>query len=128
MNTQPRRRSRSRQAAFTMIEVMVAVLLTAIATTGIVGLYVVNTRASGFSRHTSEAAVLAQDQMERLRTNGVTIGGSTLGVDESGKPGGIFDVAYTITPTVNYSDISVTVTWTEDGANRTVTVLGRRSL
>jgi Tfp pilus assembly protein PilV len=111
-----------------MIEVMVAVLLTAIATTGIVGLYVVNTRASGFSRHTTEASVLAQDQMERLRTNGATGTGSMLGVDESGKAGGIFDVAYSIVVGAMYADITVTITWTEDGVIRTVTVLGRRNL
>ena len=51
-----------------MIEVMVAILLTAIATSGIIGLYIVETRASGFSRHSTEATVLAQDQIEILRT------------------------------------------------------------
>lgn len=111
-----------------MIEVMIAVLLTAIATTGIVGLYVVNTRASGFSRHTTEATVLAQDQMERLRTNGVSVNGGVLDVDESGRAGGIFDVAYRFTPQTTYLDIEVEVTWTEDGANRLVLVRGRRSL
>lgn len=111
-----------------MIEVMVAVLLTAIATTGIVGLYVVNTRASGFSRHTTEASVLAQDQMERLRTNGATVVVPLTGVDESGKPGGIFDVAGTINVLASYADVSVTISWTEDGASRQVTVLGRRNL
>lgn len=122
------RRTRSRQAAFTMIEVMVAVLLTAIATTGIVGLYVVNTRASGFSRHTTEATVLAQDQMERLRTNGATGSGSANGVDESGISPGIFDVGFTVAVGAAYADITVTIDWFEDGVNRTVTVLGRRNL
>jgi Tfp pilus assembly protein PilV len=115
-----------------MIEVMVAVLLTAIATTGIVGLYVVNTRASGFSRHTTEASVLAQDQMERLRTNGAVSGAPLIGVDESGRPGPcpscIFDVSYVVSVGTAYADISVTVTWQEDGVTRTVTVLGRRNL
>jgi Tfp pilus assembly protein PilV len=111
-----------------MIEVMVAVLLTAIATTGIVGLYVVNTRASGFSRHTTEASVLAQDQMERIRTNGATGASSLTGVDESGQTGGIFDVASNVVVGAVYADITVTITWQEDGATRTVTVLGRRNL
>lgn len=116
----------SRQAAFTMIEVMVAVLLTAIATTGIVALYVVNTRASGFSRHTTEATILAQDQMERMRTNGAG-SGSNNGIDEAGNSPGMFNVNYAVaTAAPAYDDINITVSWVEDGANRAITVLGRR--
>ena len=63
--------TRPREAGFTMIEVMIALLLTAIAIVGIMSLYMSQTRASAYSRHTTEATVLAQDGLERLRSQGV---------------------------------------------------------
>src|SRR3569832_1197360 len=53
---------------FTLRDVMIAMVLTALAIMGIIALYVTETKASGFSRHTTEAAVLAQDKIEFLRT------------------------------------------------------------
>src|SRR3569623_2023575 len=47
---------------------MIAMVLTALAIMGILALYVTEPKASGFSRHTPEAAVLAQDKIEFLRT------------------------------------------------------------
>jgi Tfp pilus assembly protein PilV len=51
-----------------MVEVMVALLLTAVAVMGILGVYLGQVRASSYSRHTSDAVVLAQDKLEQLRT------------------------------------------------------------
>lgn len=114
-----------------MIEVMVAVLLTAIATSGIIGLYMVQSRASGFARHQTEATVLAQDQLERLRTVPDAIDGAdALALDSSGQPGGIFTRSWTIAqgavPT--YYDIIVTVAWDEDNDPKTVIIRGRRNM
>jgi prepilin-type N-terminal cleavage/methylation domain-containing protein len=128
--TTHRTRRARRSAGFTMIEVMVAVLLTAIATSGIIGLYMVETRASGFSRHTTEATVLAQDQMELLRTSKVTgTNQVTTGLTEHGTTGGIFTRTWTCEPdgALPYDNMRVDVTWTEDGASRVVTLRSRRN-
>ena len=126
----PRTRS---QLGFTMIEVMVSVLLTAIATSGIIGLYMVETRASGFSRHTTEASVLAQDQLELLRTSRVSpFALVEPNLTEFGVAGGMFTRTSTVavgpggaqTP---YDDLQVDVTWTEDGIPRGVTLKSRRN-
>lgn len=117
-----------------MIEVMVAVLLTAIATSGIIGLYMVQSRASGFSRHQTEATVLAQDQLERLRTVPNTASGAdALAIDAAGRtgqPGSIYTRSWTIaqgtTPT--YYDIIVTVQWDEDNSLKKVIIGGRRNI
>jgi len=125
----PRRRS----AGFTMIEVMVALLLTAIATSGIIGLYMVETRASGFSRHTTEATVLAQDQMEILRTSkAYGVNQSTAGLNEHGQvvTGGLFTRTWTVeadTGGLPFDNMLVRVNWTEDGAARVVTLRSRRN-
>lgn len=117
-----------------MIEVMIAVLLTAIATSGIIGLYVVQSRASGFARHQTEATVLAQDQLERLRTVPDTIGGAdALPIDAAGLtglPGSIYTRSWAIaqgTPPTFY-DVIVTVSWDEDGEAKSVAMHGRRNI
>jgi prepilin-type N-terminal cleavage/methylation domain-containing protein len=133
MNQPASRRPRS-QAGFTMIEVMVAVLLTAIATSGIIGLYMVETRASGFSRHNTEATVLAEDMLEHLRTRPTVLPATPeASLNESGTvvAGGMFTRSYVITPgsglTQPYDDLLVTIMWVEDGVTRTITMRGRRN-
>jgi Tfp pilus assembly protein PilV len=113
-----------------MIEVMVALLLTAIAASGIIGLFMVQTRSSGYSRHATEATILAQDEMERLRAMNVSSGSASVpNLNEFGKTGGIFTRAYVISATASYVDVTVTVSWDEDGnvAPRAVTLVSRKS-
>jgi Tfp pilus assembly protein PilV len=114
-----------------MIEVMVAVLLTAIATSGIIALYTVETRASGFSRHTTEASVLAQDQLELLRTSKIMGTATVIGMNELGVvvAGGLFTRTYTVAAGVGgpYDEVEVLVSWTEDGLGRTVRLKSRRN-
>ncbi len=116
-----------------MIEVMIAVLLTAIATSGIIGLYMVQSRASGFARHQTEATILAQDALERLRTVPDTVnGGDTGPIDAMGQlgTGGIYDRDWTITTgsPATFYEIKVTVAWDEDGQAKSIVLHGRRNI
>lgn len=116
-----------------MVEVMVAFLLTAIATTGLVALYSIQTHAGGYSRHSMEATELAQDQLERLRTQiapVTTTTGTQASLDSKGKiaTGGMFTRAWTVTPYAAYCDIVVTVSWSDDGVARSVQMQGKRNL
>lgn len=116
-----------------MVEVMVAILLAAIGTAGIVALYMSTTRASGFSRHSTEAAVLAEDKLEKLRTMSVAAmsTGSPETVDATGKvvTGGYYTRSWTVTAGASYYDIVVTVSWLEDSPTaRSVTMRTRRNL
>lgn len=122
---------RGSQAGFTMIELMIAVLLTTIAMSGIIALFMSQNRASGVSRHTSEASALAVDKLEKLRTmSTLSAGSSTETVDAQGNIGSGY--LYTRTWVVSagsgsgYSDINVTIQWEETNGTRTVQVLGRR--
>ena len=118
---------------FTLIEVMIAVLITAIAMAGIIALYTSETRASGNARHATEAAVLAQDQLERLRTTAAvsSVPPHEIDLTPSGAVVtgvGIFTRQWIVTPIVNsYTDLQVTVTWTDDSVTRNVTLYGRRN-
>src|SRR5678816_1125705 len=113
----PRRRTFARQeAGFTMIEVMVALMLTAVGTAGLLALYSVQTRASGYTRHSIEASELAQDQIERLLATaapGSVTTGSQQHLDERGAvtTSGMFTRTWTVTPQTEYCDLVVTVSW-----------------
>jgi hypothetical protein len=116
-----------------MIEVMVALMLTAVGTAGLLALYSVQTRASGYTRHAIEATQLAQDQIERLLTTAVpgsVTTGSQQHLDERGAvtTSGLFTRTWTVTPQTEHCDLIVTVSWSEDGMARQVVVRGKRSL
>ena len=121
------------QAGFTLVEVLVSIVLSAIAVIGIIALYRVQTAASAFSRRATEATIIAEDQLERLRTQPAPVIAQAQAfenVNEQGKviATGFFRRAWTNTPVAatNYVDIVVTVEWTEDNT-RQVVVRGRRN-
>jgi prepilin-type N-terminal cleavage/methylation domain-containing protein len=122
--------TRNSQEGFTLIEVMIAMVLTAIAIMGIIALYVTETKASGFSRHSTEAAVLAQDRLERQRTIAPAAAGvfTDTNINERGAAGGIYTRVATETLQANWADIVVVVTWSDDGIAHTVTMNARRGL
>lgn len=119
--------SKSRERGFTMVELMIAVLLTTIAMAGIIALFMSQNRASGVSRHTSEASALAIDKLEKLRTETTPASGSD-SVDAQGNAGSanLFKRTWTVTSQTGYSDLRVDVQWDETGGTRTVTIRGRR--
>jgi prepilin-type N-terminal cleavage/methylation domain-containing protein len=116
------------QRGFTMIEVMVALLLTAVAVMGLLGVYLVETRASSYARHTSEAVFLAQDKFEALRAGAASAAsGSDPNINERGVATGMFTRLWTVTPAAGYADVVVTITWSEDGVARQFVLRGRRA-
>ena len=115
------------ERGFTMIELLVALLLTAVAVMGILGAYRAAVRSSSYSRHASEAAVLAQDRLEQLRTQAaVATTGSDVNINERGVATGIYTRSWTVTLATGYADIVVTMTWTDDGVARSFVLRGRR--
>lgn len=122
---------RAKQAGFTMIEVMVAVMLTAIAVIGVIGLYRVQTRSSGYSRFSTEASVLAADKLETLRTMQTPSGGTETGLDARGKtsPPGPYARTWVVTqPLPTQWKLEVTVSWDDDGTMRAITLTSIRGL
>jgi prepilin-type N-terminal cleavage/methylation domain-containing protein len=128
-----------REGGFTLIEVMIALVLTAVAIMGIIALYITETKASGFSRHTTEGAVLAQDKVESMRTQGSAANFgpvNEVNINERGLAGGIFtrQTTETLIPVLpvggpyTWADVLVTVTWNDDGINHQVQVRSRRNL
>lgn len=115
------------ERGFTMVEVMIAILLTAIAVIGIMALFMTETRASSYSRHSTEAAALAADKLEKLRTMSTPTAGSDTALDPLGAAGGIFDRSWLVDSSVTaYTELSVTVSWDENGVGKSITMNSRR--
>lgn len=118
------------QRGFTMVEVMVAILLTGLTVIGVIGLFRVETRASTSSRRTTEAAVLAQDKLEELRTIAVASHtDSDTPLDPLTGSASIFTRNWVVAPDpedASIVSITVTVSWNEGGVPRTVQVSGQR--
>jgi prepilin-type N-terminal cleavage/methylation domain-containing protein len=117
-------------AGFTLIEVMISMVVTAIAIMGLLAMFVTQTKAGAVSRHSTEAAILAADKIEKLRTMAPTAIAATTetSINERGVATGIFTRVYSQTLTNTYwADISVTVTWPDDGVSHTVTMKARRN-
>lgn len=123
-------RKRQNQAGFTMIEVMVAMLLTAVAIVGIIGLYRIQARSSSYSRRSTEAAVLAGDRMEVLRTTATPATGGPETLDATGTviSGGPYTRRWTVTAGASQYEILVEVDWDDDGTTRTVAMRSFRRL
>lgn len=122
------------QAGFTLIEVLVSLVLGGIAMIGVIALYRAQTNASSFSRRSTEASVLAEDQLEKLRTQAAAIGSNAPGVavDERGKAiaGGTFNRFFDVTQpggAGTFFHMKVVVSWSEEGRTKSVTVVGRRN-
>jgi type IV pilus assembly protein PilV len=70
-----------RTKGFTLIEVMVALVILAIALLALAGLMLTTTRNNSFGGHMTEAATFAQDKLEQLRAapwTGIIAGADTV--------------------------------------------------
>jgi len=123
--------ARRGQRGFTILEVLVAVGIMAIGMAGIIGLMRVSAGASGFSRRATEAAILAEDKLEWMRTVPLTdiVDGSDV-VDASGV---VADAGFTRAWTIEVGagdlyTIVVSVSWDEGDGGHTTTFRTVRSL
>jgi prepilin-type N-terminal cleavage/methylation domain-containing protein len=132
-------RERSTEQGFTMIEVMIAILLSAIAVIGGIGLFTAAARGANVSRHSTEASVLAEDKVEVLRTVTAPASGSESGpIDALGQTGtgGLFTRVWTVgafpacpsAATASTVPYGVVVSWSEDGIARSVSACAIRNL
>ena len=111
--------ARRRQAGFTLIEILIALMITTVGLVVISGLFVTGSKGTAYARHATEASVLAEDRLEALLvtpTAQLTSGSDQ--VDGQGLP--VTDGGFTRTWTVDWATdvarIAVRVSW-RDGAH-----------
>jgi prepilin-type N-terminal cleavage/methylation domain-containing protein len=117
----PRRRDRSEQGDFTLIELMIALTVMLIDVSGVLSIQLVSARASSYSRHATEAAILAEDGMELLRTapiENLVSGSQPVNATGAVDATGMYTRAWTISWVDNIGTLIVTVSWLEQGADQ----------
>jgi prepilin-type N-terminal cleavage/methylation domain-containing protein len=109
-----------RSKGFSLIEVMVALVILAIALLALAGLMVTTTRNNSWGGHMTEAATFAQDKLEQLRAT--PFGMVALNTTTTDNPVSSTGITYTrswvavpnIAPPGNTLDvITITVSWTD---------------
>jgi len=108
------------QKGFTLIEIMVAIGIIAIALLGLVSVTVMVIKGNTFSKTMTTATTLANDKMEQLKKTGYA--GLASGADTAQS---LYIRTWTVaqdSPAAGMKTVVVTVQWTWDGAARNVTV------
>lgn len=108
------------EEGFTLIEVLIALLVLMVGMAGVLSLQLTSMKATGFSRHATEASSLAEDKVEDLRTvpvNSARFASGRDQVDARGvaDPDGLYIRTWTITPQTDTTIITVAVAWNERG-------------
>lgn len=110
---------RRAERGFTVVEVLIALTVLLIGIGGILTLQISGLRASGYSRHAAEAAVVGEDRVEllRLAPPATLASGSDL-VNELGipDPEGRYTRTWTVTRNGKLATIEVVVSWLERGS------------
>jgi prepilin-type N-terminal cleavage/methylation domain-containing protein len=109
-----------REEGFTLIEVLIALLVLMVGMAGILSLQLTAMKATGFSRHATEASSLAEDKVEDLRTVPLTSPRFATGSDQVDARGvvdntGLYRRTWTITPQTDTTIVTVSVAWDERG-------------
>jgi prepilin-type N-terminal cleavage/methylation domain-containing protein len=125
-----RGRSVRGERGFTVIEVLIALLVLLIGMAGILSLQLTSVQATAFSRHATEASVLAEDKMEELRAvPAATLVTGSDQVDARGVPDaqGYYVRDWEVDPGASLT-ITVKVRWNEEGGDPyTITLQTLRS-
>jgi prepilin-type N-terminal cleavage/methylation domain-containing protein len=122
-----------RQRGFTLVEVLVALGIMAVGLVGVLALEKGSVSASGYSRRATEAAVLGEDKLEKLRTVLITtVVTDHDQVDANGvvnNTSGTFVRTWTVTPVdASTTKIEVDVTWNENDGDHTLVFTTLRNL
>lgn len=110
-----------RRAGFTMIEILVALVITALGLTAIAAMFVANAHGTSYARHATEATVLAEDRLElMLVTPSAQLASGSDRVDMHGRPvsTGGFARTWTVAWEGDLARIAVQVGWREGEHDR----------
>lgn len=108
-------------AGYSIIEVMIAVLILSVGILGVMSMQVSSIRANSWARHTTESATICADQFEKMvpmSYHDVLLTPATTTTFPQGKYTVRWDVSAEDIPVNNMKTITITVSWTEAGQQR----------
>ncbi len=106
---------------FTLIEMLISLVILSIAFLALAGLMVQTTRNNSFGGRMTEAATLAQDKLEELRSlswNTITPGGD----EKTGSMGTKYTRTWRVETEGNLKTIEVTINW-DDQTSHSIKLL-----
>ena len=104
----------TRSKGFSLIEVMIALVILAVALLALAGLMITTTKNTSFGGHMTEAATFAQDKLEQLRASpwvSIIAGADT----QVGATGISYARSWTVAanPTGDQRWVTITMNWTD---------------
>jgi len=104
----------TRSKGFSLIEVMIALVILAVALLALAGLMITTTKNTSFGGHMTEAATFAQDKLEQLRASpwaGIIAGADT----QVGATGISYARSWTVADNPNGDQrwVTITMNWTD---------------
>lgn len=104
----------TRSKGFSLIEVMIALVILAVALLALAGLMITTTKNTSFGGHMTEAATFAQDKLEQLRASpwtGIIAGADT----QVGATGISYARSWTVAANPNGDQrwVTITMNWTD---------------
>lgn len=124
------RRRDVRERGFTLIEVLVAVVILSLGMAAMVALSANGTQATAYTRHAGEAAMVGQDELERLRVlppASLASGTDTVDAHAVASAVGLYTRTWTVSWTGSLATLTVKVQWSDGGSTHAITYRTMRS-
>jgi type IV pilus assembly protein PilV len=112
------------QKGFSLIEILIAMTIFAIGVLALAQMQVTAIRGNAFSSTTTDGTTLAQDRIERLMTTPYDDANLNAG-NHGPETQGVYNVSWNVvndTPVANTKTVNVSVTWTANSWNRSVSL------
>ena len=123
-------RERNASRGFTVVEVLVALLISAVGLAAMLSIHSSGSNATQYNRHATEATMLAEQALEELSTvpgSEVESGGDVVNAQGLDDSEGAYAREWTVTWSGNLAAIKVEVTWLDDDGGHTIAVSTRRA-
>ena len=112
------------QKGFSLIEILISMTIFAIGVLALAEMQITAIRGNAFSSTTTDGTTLAQDRIEQLMN--LPYDDANLNAGNHGpETQGVYDVSWDVandSPVANTKTVNVSVTWTANGWNRSVSL------